>query len=167
MIMEQSTVAQSAGEVLDQYGDMVFRTAYAMVKNTHDAEDIAQDVLVSLMRARPVFTTAEHQKAWLLRVTINRCKSFLRSAWQQRTQALPDDVADEHFTPRESAVLDAVARLPFKYRQVVYLYYVEGYSSAELARLLHMPQNTVLSRLARARARLAEILKGEFDDVER
>ena len=81
--MEQSAVAQGAAEVLDQYGDMVFRTAYAMVKNTHDAEDIAQDVFVSLVRTHPVFVSAEHQKAWLLRVTINRSKSFLRSAWHQ------------------------------------------------------------------------------------
>lgn len=165
--MEQSAVAQGAAEVLDQYGDMVFRTAYAMVKNTHDAEDIAQDVFVSLVRTHPVFVSAEHQKAWLLRVTINRSKSFLRSAWQQRTEGLPEALSDETFTPRESAVLDAVASLPQKYRQVVYLYYVEGYSSAELARLLHLPQNTVLSRLSRARGRLAILLKGEFDDVER
>lgn len=164
--MEQSAVAQSAGEVLNRYGDMVFRTAYAMVKNSHDAEDIAQDVFVSLMRTRPAFTSAEHQKAWLLRVTINRSKSFLRSAWQQRTEGLPETLPDEKFTLRESTVLDAVARLPRKYRQVVYLYYVEGYSSAELARLLHLPQNTVLSRLSRARERLAKMLKGEFDDVE-
>ena len=81
---------KSAQEILDQYGDMVFRTAYAMVKNPHDAEDIAQDVFVSLVRVQPKFESDEHQKAWLLRVTINRSKSFLRSAWQQRTQGLPD-----------------------------------------------------------------------------
>ncbi len=90
-----------------------------------------------------------------------------KSAWQKRTEGLPEALSDETFTPRESAVLDAVAGLPQKYRQVVYLYYVEGYSSAELARLLHLPQNTVLSRLSRARGRLAILLKGEFDDVER
>lgn len=157
---------KSAQEILDQYGDMVFRTAYAMVKNPHDAEDIAQDVFVSLVRVQPKFESDEHQKAWLLRVTINRSKSFLRSAWQQRTQGLPDTLPDGAFTPGESTVLEAVAKLPEKYRQVVYLYYVEGYSSAELAKLLRLPQNTVLSRMARARKQLAKMLEGEFDYVE-
>ena len=59
-----------------------------------------------------------------------------------------------------------MAKLPEKYRQVVYLYYVEGYSSAELAKLLRLPQNTVLSRMARARKQLAKMLEGEFDYVE-
>lgn len=157
---------KSAQEILDQYGDMVFRTAYTMVKNPHDAEDIAQDVFVSLVRVQPKFESDEHQKAWLLRVTINRSKSFLRSAWQQRTQGLPDTLPDAAFTPGESTVLEAVEKLPEKYRQVVYLYYVEGYSSAELAKLLRLPQNTVLSRMARARKQLAKMLEGEFDYVE-
>lgn len=157
---------KSAQEILDQYGDMVFRTAYTMVKNPHDAEDIAQDVFVSLVRVQPKFESDEHQKAWLLRVTINRSKSFLRSAWQQRTQGLPDTLPDAAFTLGESTVLEAVAKLPEKYRQVVYLYYVEGYSSAELAKLLRLPQNTVLSRMARARKQLAKMLEGEFDYVE-
>ena len=164
--MTENAVAQSAGEILERYGDMVFRTAYAMVKNRHDAEDIAQDVFVSLVRTQPVFESAEHQKAWLLRVTVNRSKSFLRSAWQRRTEGLPDTLSDQTFTPQENTVMEAVGRLHEKYRQVVYLYYVEGYSSAELAQLLHMPQNTVLSRLSRARGQLAKILKGEFDHVE-
>ena len=163
--MEQSAVAQGAAEVLDQYGDMVFRTAYAMVKNTHDAEDIAQDVFVSLVRTHPVFVSAEHQKAWLLRVTINRCKSFFRSAWQRKTTGLEDDFPDTPFTPDETAVVEAVNRLPKKYRQVIYLYYIEGYATGEIAAILEMPQNTVLSQLARARKLLKTALKGEFDDV--
>ncbi|WP_367925598.1 sigma-70 family RNA polymerase sigma factor [uncultured Ruthenibacterium sp.] len=164
--MENEVQAQSASEILDKYGTMVFRTAYAMVKNQHDAEDIAQDVFVSFVRTKPVFTSEDHQKAWLLRVTINRSKSFLRSAWQRRTEGLPETLPDELLTPRENMVMEAVALLPVKYRQVIYLYYIEGYSSVELAKLLGLPQNTVLSRLARARKHLAKTLEGEFDHVE-
>ena len=164
--MGETAVLSSAEEILDKYADMVLRTALAMVKNRHDAEDVAQDVFVSLIRARPEFESAEHQKAWLLRVTINRCKSFLKSAWQRKTQALAETLPDDApFTPAENAVLEAVNALPLKYRQVIYLYYIEGYSTAEVARLLELPQNTVLSQMARARRLLKTALKGEFDDV--
>ena len=134
-------------------------------KNKEDAEDIAQEVFISYVKAKPAFESAEHEKAWLLRVTINRCKSFFRSAWQRKTTGLEDDFPDTPFTPDETAVVEAVNRLPKKYRQVIYLYYIEGYATGEIAAILEMPQNTVLSQLARARKLLKTALKGEFDDV--
>ena len=146
-------------------GAEVFAAAYAMVKNKEDAEDIAQEVFISYVKAKPAFESAEHEKAWLLRVTINRCKSFFRSAWQRKTTGLEDDFPDTPFTPDETAVVEAVNRLPKKYRQVIYLYYIEGYATGEIAAILEMPQNTVLSQLARARKLLKTALKGEFDDV--
>ena len=162
--MPQTAVLSTAQEIVETYGDMVLRAALAMVKNRADAEDIAQDVFVSLLRAKPVFQSVEHQKAWLLRATMNRAKSFLRSAWQRKTQGLEESYPDVPFTPSESATAAAVAALPLKYRQVIYLYYIEGYDTAELAKLLGRPQNTVLSQLARARKLLRETLKGEWDD---
>lgn len=158
--MPQKAVLDTAEEILAEYGDMVLRTAYAMVKNRADAEDVLQDVFLSLVRTKPVFESAEHQKAWLLRVTMNRCKSFLRSAWQQRTQGLDEAFPDTRFTPRENEVAMAMAQLPLKYRQVLYLYYVEGYAAAEIGRLLKRPQGTVLSQMARGRKLLKEILEG-------
>lgn len=163
--MSDAAVCASAEEVLERYASTVFSAAYAMVKNREDAEDIAQEVFLSYVRAKPAFETAAHEKAWLLRVTINRCKSFFRSAWQRKTTALEEDFPDTAFTPAETAVVDAVNRLPQKYRQVIYLYYIEGYATGEIAALLELPQNTVLSQLARARKMLKVALKGEFDDV--
>lgn len=163
--MSDAAVCTGAEELLERYAATVFSAAYAMVKNREDAEDIAQDVFVSYMRAKPVFESAEHEKAWLLRVTINRCKSFFRSAWQRRTTGLEADFPDTPFTSDELAVMDAVNRLPEKYRQVIYLYYIEGYATGEIASLLDLPQSTVLSQLARARKMLKTALKGEFDDV--
>ena len=152
-------------ETLSRYADMVFHAALAMVKNRHDAEDIAQEVFVSLIRTNPVFESAEHQKAWLLRATINRCKSFFKSAWQQKTEGIAEDYADAALTPAENSVMEAVEGLPFKYRQVIYLYYIEGYAVKEIAALLHLPQNTVLSHMSRARKMLKNTLKGAVDDV--
>ena len=158
--MPETAVLQTAEEILEVYGDMVLRTAYAMVKNRADAEDVLQDVFLSLVRTNPTFQSAEHQKAWLLRVTMNRCKSFLRSAWQQKTQGLDEAFPDTSFPPAESGVAEAMAKLPLKYRQVLYLYYVEGYAAGEIAQLLKRPQGTVLSQMARGRKMLKELLEG-------
>ena len=150
---------------VQRYSDTVFRAAMHNCSCTADAEDVVQDVFEKLLNYSGRFESEEHLKAWLLRVTINRCKSFFRSAWQRKTTGLEDDFPDTPFTPDETAVVEAVNRLPKKYRQVIYLYYIEGYATGEIAAILEMPQNTVLSQLARARKLLKTALKGEFDDV--
>lgn len=163
--MNEAAVCASAEEVLERYASTVFHAAYTMVKNREDAEDIAQDVFLSYVQNKPLFESAAHERAWLLRVTINRCKSFFRSAWQRKTTALEEDFPDTPFTVDEIAVVEAVNRLPKKYRQVIYLYYIEGYATGEIASILSIPQNTVLSQLSRARKLLKTALKGAFDDV--
>ncbi|MEG2930690.1 MAG: sigma-70 family RNA polymerase sigma factor [Ruthenibacterium sp.] len=163
--MADKAVLTQAAEILACYGDMVFRVAYAMTKNRQDAEDAAQEVFVALIEKAPAFENAEHQKAWLLRAVTNRCKSLFRSVWHSRTDALAEDFPAAAFTPDESGVAAAVNALPLKYRRAVYLYYVEGYAAKEVAQLLEVPTNTVLTQLARARALLKETLKGEFDDA--
>ena len=151
--MSDAAVCAGAEEVLERYAATVFAAAYAMVKNKEDAEDIAQEVFISYV------------KAWLMGGTINGCMSFFRCAGKRNTTGLEDDFPDTPFTPDETAVVEAVNRLPKKYRQVIYLYYIEGYATGEIAAILEMPQNTVLSQLARARKLLKTALKGEFDDV--
>ena len=148
-------------EALEHYGPLVLRTAFGLVKNLQDAEDIAQEVFLTLLKKAPAFEGPGHQQAWLLRCTINRCKSHFRSAWVRRSAPL-DEHLSTPFTPAENTVLDAVAALPMKYRQVIYLHYIEGYSTAEIAALLGLKQNTVLSQLSRGRALLKDTLKGDF-----
>ena len=148
-------------EAVEHYGPLVLRTAFGLVKNMQDAEDIAQEVFLTLLKKDPAFDGPNHQQAWLLRCTINRCKSHFRSVWQSRTDGL-DETLSISFTPAESEVMKAVRDLPMKYRQVIYLHYIQGYSTAEIAKLLELNQNTVLSQLARGRAMLKKTLKGEF-----
>ena len=148
-------------EAVEHYGPLVLRTAFGLVKNMQDAEDIAQEVFLTLLKKDPAFDGPDHQQAWLLRCTINRCKSHFRSVWQSRTDGL-DENFSVPFTPAESEVMKAVGDLPMKYRQVIYLHYIQGYSTAEIAKLLELNQNTVLSQLARGRAMLKKTLKGEF-----
>lgn len=163
-IATQEFALNDAEAILGHFSHTVFSAAYAMVKNRQDAEDIAQDVFVSYIRTKPEFESAEHAKAWLLRVTINKSKSFFRSAWQQKTTGIEEDFPDVPFTQGELDVMDAVERLPQKYRRVIYLYYIEGYATNEIAKILELPQNTVLSQMARARKLLKNSLKGEFAD---
>lgn len=151
----------SPEQAVEHYGPLVLRTAYGLVKNMQDAEDIAQEVFLSLVKNAPSFDGPDHQQAWLLRCTINRCKSHFRSVWQRRTDPL-DEGLSVPFTPGESEVMKAVGGLPLKYRQVIYLHYIQGYTTGEIARLLQLNQNTVLSQLARGRALLKKTLKGEF-----
>ncbi len=166
-VQTQAALAlDDAQAILEHFGRTVFSAAYAMVKNRHDAEDIAQDVFVSYIRTKPHFESMEHAKAWMLRVTINKSKSFFRSAWQQKTVGIEEDFPDARFTQSELDVMDAVERLPLKYRRVIYLYYIEGYASNEIASILELPQNTVLSQLARARKQLKISLKGELQDEQ-
>lgn len=101
----------------------------------------------------------------LLRVTINRCKSFFRSAWQRKTTGLEADFPDTPFTPDETAVVEAVNRLPKKYRQVIYLYYIEGYAPVRSRPFWKCRRTRCFRQLARARKLLKTALKGEFDDV--
>ena len=151
----------TAEEAVEHYGPLVLRTAFGLVKNMQDAKDIAQEVFLTLLKKDPAFDGPDHQQAWLLRCTINRCKSHFRSVWQSRTDGL-DETLSIPFTPAESEVMKAVGDLPMKYRQVIYLHYIQGYSTAEIAKLLELNQNTVLSQLARGRAMLKKTLKGEF-----
>lgn len=147
--------------VVDKYSDMVYRVAYHALCDTHYAEDITQEVFLKLCHARPVFESDEHEKAWLLRVTVNMCKNYNKKVYSHPNVELTENIPvnDEY---NDGTVLGAVMALPHKYRTVVYLYYFEGYPIKEIATILDSNINTVSSLLARARKRLETMLEGEF-----
>ena len=112
-----------------------------------------------------VFKSAEHEKAWFIRVTINACRDFLKSFFRSRTvplDALPAESAG--LTEENSDVLAAVLSLPAKYRNVVYLHYYEGYSAIEIGSILKKNVNTVYTLLTRARQLLREKLGGDWNE---
>lgn len=147
-------------DAVSRYGPMVYRMAYAQTRSRHDADDIFQEVFLRYHRAAPAFETAEHEKAWLLKVTANCAKSLRASPWRRRTVPLEDVYA--YTAPAESAVDGALAQLPGKYRAVVHLYYYEGYQTEEIAQILGRSPSTVRAQLTRARQKLKELLKEEF-----
>lgn len=146
---------------LQKYSEMVFRLAYQSLRSQPDAEDISQEVFLKLFTLQPDFESESHEKAWVIRVTINLCRDSLRSAWRKKRADLSDAIPH---TDENTDVLDAVMRMPVKFRNVIYLHYYEGMSVAEIARALQQKENTISSWLHRARQRLKKSLEGGFDD---
>lgn len=146
---------------LEKYSGMVIRIAFQNLKSRADAEDIAQEVFLKLMISRPDFESDTHEKAWVIRVTVNLCRDFLKSAWFRKRTVLEDSIPQKD---KNNEVLDAVMRLPVKFRNVIYLHYYEDMSVAQIADILQQKENTVSSWLYRARGQLRESLAGGFDD---
>lgn len=155
---------EEAARAIERYGDMVRRLCLVHLKNPADTEDIFQNVFLKYVLSPVVFESPEHEKAWLIRVTINACKDLVKSFFRSRTVPLeelldqPAPLSEEH---RE--VLEAVLALPQKYRDAVYLHYYEGYTAAEIGKLLGKNTNTVYTLLTRAREQLRETLGGDRD----
>ena len=145
-------------QVMERYGDMVYRLALAQTQSSHDADDVFQEVFLRYLRAAPVFREEEHRKAWLLRVTVNCCKKLHGSFWRRHTVALSEALPAQN--PEEGELLGLLEGLPQKYRAVLHLYYYEGYDTGEIAVILGRSPNTVRSQLARGRALLRDAWKG-------
>ena len=145
-------------QIAQRHMDTVFRVAFSYMKSRADADDITQNVLLKLYRYNGSFENDAHIRHWLIRVTINECKTAVRSLWRQ-TESIEDYVNLLAMPTQEhSDLLEAVLALPKKYRVAIYLHYYEGYSTAEMAELLSLPEATVRTHLARARAKLRTIL---------
>ena len=141
-----------------RYMDTIFRIAYSYLRSQADADDVTQDVLIQLYKTETAFESDDHLKHWLIRVTVNRCKNIFRSPWRK-----VEDIADYENSltfeaPEHRELFDAVMALDKRYRLPVLLYYYEGYSQKEIAGLLDIPEETVRTRLARARDKLKHIL---------
>lgn len=138
----------------------LYRAALAILGDAHEAEDAVQDAFLRCLEKEPEFESPDHEKAWLLRVTVNGCKSRLRSPWRRRTAPLLDSYPASG--PEEQSLMEAIGALPARDRAVLHLYYYEGYQTAEIAGMTGWREGTVRSRLTRARAKLGALLKGEM-----
>lgn len=151
------TDAQFTG-LVKKYIDTVFRVSYSYLKNREDAEDVVQNVFLKLYREPKPFDSEDHVRYWLVRVTVNECKTMLRLPWRKQ-ESFEDHAGKLSFpSPEHSDLFYAVMDLPKKYRLPIYLYYYEGYSTQELADILKLPKGTVCVHLKRGR----EMLKNQL-----
>lgn len=151
-----------AARLLDQYGNRILRLAYTYLHNMSDAEDILQDTLLQFLKKAPSFDSAEHEKAWLLRVAANLSKNWIDYERLRASDELNEELVAEE---REdlSFVWEAVRELPSQYREVIHLFYHEGYPTAEIAKILGRKESTVRSDLRRGREKLKAVLKEVYD----
>lgn len=150
-------------EIMDIYNrqvDTVYRVCFSFMKTRTDTEDMVQETFLRLMSSGTEFQSEKHEKAWLIVTASNLCKDALRRAWRKHTSIddLPEIPQDG---PEWNPVLEAILALPADQKTAVYMYYYEGYSSAEIAKAMRCRQGTIRSRLSRARQALKKDLGGD------
>ena len=144
-------------ELVVKYENTLFRAALAILGDVQEAEDAVQDTFLRYLEKRPAFRDGEHEKAWLLRATLNRASDLRR---KRRDDVPLEEAANAAAEAVDHGpLLSAVRSLPEAYSAVIHLYYYEGYSIKETAKLLGVPVPTAGTRLARGRERLRQMLK--------
>ena len=155
---------EDINRAIGKYADMVKRICVLHLKNHADTEDIFQTVFLKYALHTSAFQSEEHEKAWLIRVTLNACRDLLRSFFRSRTVPLEEIARQAAAADEESRdVLRAVLQLPEKYRRAIYLHYYEGYTALQIGRLLGKNTNTVYTLLTRGRQLLKQELGGDGD----
>ena len=162
--------AQSGGmayfeELYERYATDVLRVCYFYLGDRQKAEDVCQDVFVRLMTTSPQLQEGR-EKAWLLKVALNRCRDLWRGAWLKRVVLgspafelvpAPDEI--DSLADRQE-IMQAINQLPTAFKEVILLHYYQGYGISEIAEMMELPEGTISSRLSRGRKKLETILKG-------
>ena len=143
----------------------VYRLCFTYMKNKADAEDCTEDVFVKVLTGHFAFESETHEHKWLTVAAINLCKDRLKSRARKYADSIDDDMTPEIASPEpedHSDVLDAVMALPPKLKDVIWLYYYDGYSTDEIAKMLGRPPSTVRNQMKDARDLLKSVLEGEL-----
>lgn len=152
---------ERAERLVAQYTDTLLRIGYTWLGDLDDAKDICQIALIRALRADKTFPSPERERAWIIRVAVNACKDWKKSAWFRHRARLEDTLPLWVEPPQEGGLLELVQSLPLKYRQVIYLRYYEGYQVREIAKLLGETAGLVSVHLSRARAKLRTLWEAE------
>lgn len=152
-------------QMYEKYATDVLRVSYFYLGDRQKAEDVCQDVFVRLITNAPEIQEGR-EKAWLLKVALNRCRDMWRAAWVRRvvlgspvfeTIPAPDEIEK---STEKAEMMSAIAQLPASFKEVILLHYYQGFGIAEIAQMMDLPEGTISSRLSRGRKKLEQILKG-------
>jgi RNA polymerase sigma-70 factor (ECF subfamily) len=148
---------------IDIHANLIRRICFLHIRNEQDTEDIFQDVFIKYAVSDIEFPTAKQERAWLIKVAINACKD-LQKSFAKRNVSSIEEILHEFptFDETDNSTMEAILKLHEKYREVIYLFYYEGYSAIEISRILGEKENTVYTRLARGRKQLKETLGGDY-----
>lgn len=157
---------------IEKYGDMLFQMAVVMVQNIQDAEDIVQETYIRYMNKAPEFKEDEYEKAWLIKVCRNICKDMCRFRKRNghfnideyinicnNQEIIVNQEIEDYFEKRQ--LLEIILQLPFKYREIIVLHYIEGYKIKELSKILHITEAAVKKRLQYGRKRIKDLYENE------
>lgn len=156
--MGKRILGKTFEEIVDEYCDLITRISIVNLRNSDDAKDCYQNVFLKLYLREEDFKNSQHLKAWLIRVCLNECHNYQRLFYKTTI-----DIEDVLLCNRddELELLPEVLKLPQKQRNILYLYYYEGYKINEIAEILHLNENTVKSHLKRGRDELKKRI-GDF-----
>lgn len=154
----------NAEQIVRKYSDMVYGIAIRYVRNRIDADDVYNDVFYRYFRRERTFASEEHRKNWLIRVSVNAAKDFLikkRSDVELRDDMFEDVRSDSSNVSREELMdlRDGLKKLKEEYREIIELYYINGFNTKEISVMLQKSENTVKSQLLRGRQKLRELIK--------
>ncbi len=153
-----------AERAVSLYADTVRRICFIHLKKYEDVEDAFQEVFLKYILHDKTFESHAHEKAWLIRVAVNVCRDMLRSPFRRRVSSIEDMEVEPFFIQKEEGeLLNCILGMAPKYRDVLYLFYYEGYSAVEIAGILHKKENTIYTWLNRAKKALKQLLGGDFD----
>lgn len=163
--MEQKFAREQRwNDLVEEYQTMLYRLAFANMRNRADAEDAVQEAFLRYMKDEKPILNREHEKAWLIRTTIHICMDILKSSWHRKTVPLEESLIAESkavylpYQIRDDRTLEAVLKLPVHYRNPIYLFYYEDYSIHEIAGVLHEKEGTIKTRLRRGREEVKKLL---------
>ncbi len=143
------------------YSDMLYRICMVYLGNKEDVEEAMQEAFMKLIYKSPRFINNEHEKAWLIRVTVNLCKDMVRSVWHKRVIRM-DIIKNYYDNAADICIMEEILKLSPKYKDIIYLYYFEQYTVKEIAEILKVSESAVKMRLKRGREALKIQLEGEY-----
>lgn len=155
--------SERAEYLVERYADLLIRVGRTWLGDWDDAQDVCQTVLIKLLEEPREFPDESQERAWVVRLAVNQCKNWKKTAWVRRRAPLEEGLtlAVEDPEPEDGSLLERVRALPPKYREVIFLRYYEEYPVREIARLLGIPAPLVSTRLKRAKDKLRTMLGGE------
>ncbi|WDC83382.1 RNA polymerase sigma factor [Caloramator sp. mosi_1] len=153
-------------EIYQRNVDTVYRICYIYLRNHDDTEDAVQSVFMKLLKNNKKFESSEHEKAWLILTSKNYCKDVLKSWWRKHRISIDDipEIACWDNSQIACEVLEKLLSLPAKYKEVLYLYYYEGYSIKDISKLLGRNESTIQTQLSTGRKRLKISIGGEYNE---
>lgn len=154
--------ADNLEDIINIYGNTLFRICLITLGNASDAEDAVQETLIKYLQTQPVFNDTEHEKAWLITVATNKCRDILRYK-KRHTMVNIEEIRELSKETDDKGILEILMTLPEKYRVILMLYYVEGYKISEISHMIGKTTSAVKMRLQKGRRLLAEAYRKEYE----